>query len=182
MPEPDTATRDNAIETAIAELDTGSSQPQRAWRALRATCPVAKAGQTPDERPAFHVTRWSDIDTVLRDGDTFSSSINAETVGQFHGAQYARVAELAPDYAATFPAVRLQANGGLMKERLLFSSRKMVRMAGMSAAPVNSGGVMAPREHQDDRAVSCLHTRSCTALVGAVREQPCRSLPPGTRG
>jgi cytochrome P450 len=85
MPEPDTAARDNAIETAIAELDTGSSQPQRAWRALRATCPVAKAGQTPDERPAFHVTCWSDIDTVLRDGDTFSSSINAETVGRFMG-------------------------------------------------------------------------------------------------
>lgn len=75
----------DAIEAAVVALDRGTSQPRQPWTVLRAGRPVAKAGQAPDERPAFHVTRWADVDTVLRDGDSFSSSINAETVGRFMG-------------------------------------------------------------------------------------------------
>jgi cytochrome P450 len=37
------------------------------------------------EHPSYLVTRWDDVETVLRDGETFSSSINAEHIGQFMG-------------------------------------------------------------------------------------------------
>jgi cytochrome P450 len=37
------------------------------------------------DRPSYHVTRYEDVERVLRDGQTFSSSINAEHIGQFMG-------------------------------------------------------------------------------------------------
>jgi cytochrome P450 len=36
-------------------------------------------------RPHYHVTRWEDVEQVLRDGQSFSSSINAEHIGQYMG-------------------------------------------------------------------------------------------------
>ena len=39
----------------------------------------------PGDRPVYYVTRWADVDAVLRDPATFSSSINAQGAGQFMG-------------------------------------------------------------------------------------------------
>lgn len=38
-----------------------------------------------DDQASFHVTRYSDAERVLRDWETFSSSINGEVIGQFMG-------------------------------------------------------------------------------------------------
>jgi cytochrome P450 len=87
----DAATGDDPMgsispEAAVAGLDAFSEQPYPLWAALRDRCPVARAGT--DEhvnRPVFYVTSWADVDAVLHDSETFSSSINAEHVGQFMG-------------------------------------------------------------------------------------------------
>ena len=42
-------------------------------------------GSPHDPRTSFQVTRYADAEHVLRDGETFSSSINAEHIGQFMG-------------------------------------------------------------------------------------------------
>lgn len=60
--------------------------PHDYWAQLRAHAPVALAQPIgADERPVYYVSRWADVDTVLRDPSTFSSSINAEGTGQFMG-------------------------------------------------------------------------------------------------
>ena len=38
-----------------------------------------------DPRPTFQVTRYDDAEKVLRDWETFSSSINSEVIGQYMG-------------------------------------------------------------------------------------------------
>ncbi len=69
-------------------VDFMTGQPYPYWEQARQECPVFRnAGSTMSfgERPAYSVTRWADVEAVLRDGQTFSSSINAEHIGQFMG-------------------------------------------------------------------------------------------------
>jgi cytochrome P450 len=68
-------------------VDFFHAQPYESWQAARRSeCPVVEhRGPTPDRRATFQVTRYKDAERVLRDGDTFSSTINAEHIGQFMG-------------------------------------------------------------------------------------------------
>lgn len=66
--------------------DFDAGQPHRFWADLRARCPVSAAAENaPGRRPIYYVSTWSEVSTVLRDPETFSSSINAEGTAQFMG-------------------------------------------------------------------------------------------------
>lgn len=71
------------------DIDFFTGQPYPIWAELRQSpCPIAEVdGMTMGvhDHPSFLVTRWEDVEHVLRDGETFSSSINAEHIGQFMG-------------------------------------------------------------------------------------------------
>ena len=70
-------------------MDFETGQPYPKW--ARGACSAARSSQSKGamtaftERPTFGVTRYADVEAVLRDGETFSSSINAEHIGQFMG-------------------------------------------------------------------------------------------------
>lgn len=75
------------------EVDFFTGQPYEQWKRARQECPVIGSDpngglgsmlSTPD-RQAFQITRWDDVEHVLRSGEVFSSSINAEHIGQFMG-------------------------------------------------------------------------------------------------
>jgi len=72
------------------EVDFFTGQPYPIWERARRECPVfpnpqggGLGGVT--DRPAYSVSRFDDVEAVLRDGQRFSSSINAEHIGQFMG-------------------------------------------------------------------------------------------------
>lgn len=70
------------------ELDFVTGQPYPIWAQARHECPVFQShsgtmGFT--DRPMFSVTTFADVEAVLRDGQRFSSSINAEHIGQYMG-------------------------------------------------------------------------------------------------
>jgi len=70
------------------DLDFETGQPYAQWGAARERCPVISTDGTMMGAPGrtmYQVTRWEDAERVLRDGKTFSSSINAEHIGQFMG-------------------------------------------------------------------------------------------------
>ena len=61
-------------------------QPYAMWERARTTDPVIRfQGSGFDPRPSFHVTRYADAEHVLRDWETFSSSINGDVIGQYMG-------------------------------------------------------------------------------------------------
>jgi cytochrome P450 len=61
-------------------------QPYEMWERARSECPVIRYGASaPDGAASFHVTKYADAERVLRDWETFSSSINAEVIGQYMG-------------------------------------------------------------------------------------------------
>ena len=63
-----------------------TAQPYEMWARARSECPVIPyQGGTFDTRPNFHVTRFGDAEKVLRDAETFSSSINGEVIGRYMG-------------------------------------------------------------------------------------------------
>jgi len=67
-------------------MDFETAQPYPVWARAREECPVVPtAGMMGSEATTYQVTRWEDVEHVLRDGETFSSSINAEHIGQFMG-------------------------------------------------------------------------------------------------
>jgi cytochrome P450 len=75
-----------------AEPDAGPSidwlraQPYDEWAQVRASeCPVHPVSHSYDPRTNFQVASYKDAEAVLRDGETFSSTINAEHIGQFMG-------------------------------------------------------------------------------------------------
>jgi cytochrome P450 len=70
-----------------ASIDFFHAQPYPDWDAARRSeCPViANVGSDRDPRTTYQVTRYKDAERVLRDGETFSSTINAEHIGQFMG-------------------------------------------------------------------------------------------------
>ena len=67
------------------DVDFATGQPYPIWERARQECPVIHTQTGMVDRPAYHVTRYADVEGVLRDGQTFSSSINAEHIGQFMG-------------------------------------------------------------------------------------------------
>lgn len=76
----DTATGAGPGPTPAPAVDFFHAQPYPDWAAARRLeCPVLVQGGT------YQVTRYADAEAVLRDGETFSSSINAEHIGQFMG-------------------------------------------------------------------------------------------------
>jgi len=69
------------------EMDFDAAQPYAVWARARSECPVVPASGTRMGvmGTSYQVTRWDDVEHVLRDGETFSSSINAEHIGQYMG-------------------------------------------------------------------------------------------------
>jgi cytochrome P450 len=57
--------------------------PHPAWAEGRARCPVMR--QEAFGAESFHVLRHDDVEAVLRDSETFSSSINQQTMGPYMG-------------------------------------------------------------------------------------------------
>jgi cytochrome P450 len=68
-------------------IDFFRGQPYPDWeRARAAECPViSRTGEYGDDRTTYQITRYKDAEHVLRDDATFSSTINAEHIGQFMG-------------------------------------------------------------------------------------------------
>jgi cytochrome P450 len=75
------------LAKAVYDVDPRSGQPYPLWSDFRTRCPVAPTEGIDGlgRRSPYHVTTWSDVETVLRDGNTFSASINAELSGQVMG-------------------------------------------------------------------------------------------------
>lgn len=71
----------------VYEVDFYTGQPYPVWADARRRCPVihTQGNAMGVDRPTYAVTRWADVEAVLRDGETFSSSINAEHIGQYMG-------------------------------------------------------------------------------------------------
>ena len=70
------------------EMDFVTGQPYPIWEEARRACPVFQSHAAPtgfSERPMYTVTRFADVEALLRDGQRFSSSINAEHIGQYMG-------------------------------------------------------------------------------------------------
>jgi cytochrome P450 len=69
------------------DIDFVTGQPYPVWEEARKECPVFQAtGATMGfDRPMYAVTRFDDIEAVLRDTEHISSSINAEHIGQYMG-------------------------------------------------------------------------------------------------
>jgi cytochrome P450 len=70
------------------EVDFFTGQPYPIWERARRECPVFRTpgglgGFT--DRDLYSVSRFADVEAVLRDGPTFSSSVNAEHIGQYMG-------------------------------------------------------------------------------------------------
>jgi cytochrome P450 len=76
-----------ADEPIAYDVDFYTGQPYPIWAKARARCPVIpmEGSRMGVDRPTYAVTRWADVEAVLRDGETFSSSINAEHIGQYMG-------------------------------------------------------------------------------------------------
>ena len=73
-----------AQPTSMEEWET--FQPYAMWARGRDGDQVIRFdGYVTDDRPSFHVTRYADAEKVLRDWETFSSSINGEVIGQYMG-------------------------------------------------------------------------------------------------
>lgn len=68
-------------------IDWLHGQPYAEWAAARRSeCPVvANTSDFYGHGTSYQILRYKDAETVLRDPETFSSSINAEHIGQFMG-------------------------------------------------------------------------------------------------
>lgn len=69
------------------EMDFETAQPYPVWARARQECPVIPGNgmSMGVQGSLYSVTRWDDVEHVLRDAETFSSSVNAEHIGQFMG-------------------------------------------------------------------------------------------------
>jgi cytochrome P450 len=68
-------------------MDFDTAQPYPVWARARTECPVipGQGDAMGVEGSLYSVTRWDDVEHVLRDAETFSSSVNAEHIGQYMG-------------------------------------------------------------------------------------------------
>jgi Cytochrome P450 len=70
----------------MTENEWMTFQPYAMWEQGRTTDQVIEfEGSGFDPRTSYHVTRYADAERVLRDWETFSSSINGEVIGQYMG-------------------------------------------------------------------------------------------------
>ena len=83
---------DSSDTSAIDEesglpVDFLTAQPYQYWdKAREQGCPVVRAdGMSAAGRPGYQVVTFDEAVTVLRDPETFSSSINMEHIGEFMG-------------------------------------------------------------------------------------------------
>jgi cytochrome P450 len=69
------------------EVDFETGQPYPIWEQARRECPVfpTRPQYGFEGRPGYQVTRFEDAERVLRDWQTFSSSINAVHIGRYMG-------------------------------------------------------------------------------------------------
>ena len=75
-----------SYETPQSVEEFMTFQPYEMWERARSECPVIRyEGNAFDGRETFHVTRYGDAEHVLRDWETFSSSINGDVIGQYMG-------------------------------------------------------------------------------------------------
>ena len=79
--------RDDPIDLAPPPYEAwGEAQPYPQWARARRHCPVIESPPTAwSPVPSFATTTFADGDRVLRDHETFSATINAESIGQFMG-------------------------------------------------------------------------------------------------
>ncbi|MHB8466776.1 MAG: cytochrome P450 [Acidimicrobiales bacterium] len=74
------------MSDGLDQIDFWTGQPYPMWATAREECPVLRhEGSSIDPRPTFQITRYEDVERVLRDWRTFSSSINGEVIGQYMG-------------------------------------------------------------------------------------------------
>jgi cytochrome P450 len=66
------------------EVDFYTGQPYPLWEQAREQCPVILRRCRRWQPVTYSITKWDDVETVLR-ATTFSSSINAEHIGQYMG-------------------------------------------------------------------------------------------------
>jgi cytochrome P450 len=64
----------------MANVDFFRGQPYEDWERARAECPVAEGSSF-----GVQILSYKEAEAALRDADTYSSSINAEHIGQFMG-------------------------------------------------------------------------------------------------
>ena len=78
---------DTRSSESALPVDWTTAQPYEQWRALRESgCPVVEtAGSDFAPRNGYQITDYEHVESVLRDAETFSSSINGEHIGQFMG-------------------------------------------------------------------------------------------------
>ncbi len=75
-----------AYETPTSVEAFMTAQPYAMWARARSECPVIHYEPSAwDPRSTFHVTTYSDAETVLRDWETFSSSVNGDVIGKYMG-------------------------------------------------------------------------------------------------
>jgi cytochrome P450 len=87
MPDQPAPVEDHALDDHAASIDWLHGQPYGEWAAARrAGCPVvANTDNVFGSGTSYQILGYKDAETVLRDADTFSSSINGEHIGQFMG-------------------------------------------------------------------------------------------------
>jgi cytochrome P450 len=73
------------MDSVYEDLDFLTGQPYPMWARVRSSCPVALTHGMLEPQPTFHVSRYQDAEAVLRDPDTFSASINGETMSPYMG-------------------------------------------------------------------------------------------------
>lgn len=71
------------LDETVATPD--GMNPYPLWADARRGQSVAEVGAGHTDRPTWWVTRWEDVERVLRDADAFSSRINGETMGPIMG-------------------------------------------------------------------------------------------------
>jgi cytochrome P450 len=78
---------DDRAAARAASIDWLHGQPYAEWAAASASdCPVvAETSGVLGSGPSYQILRYRDVEAVLRDPDTFSSSINGELMGPFMG-------------------------------------------------------------------------------------------------
>ena len=75
-----------ATDEVPTKLDWSTTQPYPEWSTARAKCPVLHFDEgSASGGEGYQITRFTDAEGALRDWQTFSSSINAEHIGQFMG-------------------------------------------------------------------------------------------------
>ncbi len=70
----------------VPNLQETVRNPYPDWAEARARCPVAQGGGfSSSGRPTYQVVAHDEVEAVLRDSETFSSSINQDTMGPYMG-------------------------------------------------------------------------------------------------